>query len=68
MEDVGSKSQQDIRECYRCGGINHVAGDCRFVTEKCHNCGKVGHIKRVHRKNGTKRRVWLADKENKHMS
>lgn len=42
--------------CYRCGGGNHLAKDCRFTNEKCHNCGKVGYINRACRiKTGVKK-------------
>lgn len=47
VSDVRAKTQQDVRSCYRCKGTNHVAMDCRFAKERCHNSGKVGHIKRA---------------------
>ena len=47
VNDVRAKTQQDAGTCYRCNGDNHLAKDCRFTREKCHNCGKVGHIKRA---------------------
>lgn len=47
VNDVRSKTQQDTGTCYRCNGDNHLAKECRFAQEKCHNCGKVGHIKRA---------------------
>lgn len=39
--------QQDTRTCYRCNQDNHIAKDCRFAKNKCHNCGKAGHINRA---------------------
>ena len=30
--------------CYRCGGKQHSAQDCRFKTAEYHNCRKKGHI------------------------
>ncbi len=40
---------QDFRgkACYRCGGMNHKAEDCRFREQVCRNCQKKGHIARV---------------------
>ncbi|XP_039524968.1 uncharacterized protein K02A2.6-like [Pimephales promelas] len=35
------------RACYRCGSLQHLANECRFVSEKCHQCGKQGHIMKV---------------------
>lgn len=45
--DSSAKPQVDTRKYYRCGGDKHLAKDCMFAKEKCHNCGKVGHIKRA---------------------
>ena len=33
--------------CYRCGGNNHRAEQCKFINAVCHNCGKKGHLKAV---------------------
>ena len=33
--------------CYRCGGKQHSAQDCRFKTAECHHCRKKGHIAKV---------------------
>lgn len=39
-------------------GGKHLAKDCRFTNEKCHNRGKVGHINRACRiKTGVKKGV-----------
>ena len=35
------------KACYRCGGTNHKADDCRFREQVCRNCQKKGHIARV---------------------
>ncbi len=35
------------KACYRCGGMNHKAEDCRFREQVCRNCQKKGHIARV---------------------
>ncbi len=47
-----SKQQHQRKVCYRCGGEQHRAGDCRFIKETCHKCGKVGHIQKVCRFKG----------------
>ena len=31
-------------ECYRCGGKNHLAKDCRFKNADCNHCSRKGHI------------------------
>lgn len=48
-----SKQQHQRKACYRCGGEQHRAGDCRFIKETCHKCGKVGHIQKVCRFKGS---------------
>lgn len=30
--------------CYRCGGLNYKAPNCKFINATCHNCSKVGHL------------------------
>lgn len=47
------KQQHQHKACYRCGGEQHRAGDCRFIKETCHKCGKVGHIQKVCRFRGS---------------
>ena len=45
----GASGQAENRpgECYRCGGKNHLAKDCRFKNADCNHCGRKGHIARV---------------------
>ena len=38
--------KQHTGKCASCGG-DHVRKTCRFISAKCHNCGKIGHIARV---------------------
>jgi len=33
--------------CYRCGGTNHAARDCRYKESQCHKCKKKGHLAKV---------------------
>ena len=37
-------------KCYRCGGQNHMANACRFISATCNGCGLVGHLQSVCRK------------------
>jgi len=47
-----SKEPTTSLPCYRCGGKQHSAQDCRFNTAECHHCRKKGHIAKVcHSKN-----------------
>lgn len=48
-----SRQQRQQKACYRCGGVQHRAGDYRFIKETCHKCGKVGHIQKVCRSKGS---------------
>lgn len=41
------KQDNQGRACYRCGNLQHLANECRFISEKCHKCGKQGHIMKV---------------------
>ena len=34
---------QHTGKCASCGG-DHARKTCRFISAKCHNCGKIGHI------------------------
>ena len=38
--------KQHTGKCASCGG-DHARKTCRFISAKCHNCGKIGHIARV---------------------
>ncbi|KAF9575493.1 hypothetical protein EC968_002754 [Mortierella alpina] len=38
--------QGRIIVCYKCGGPNHFARDCKASAVKCYNCGKLNHISR----------------------
>ena len=52
-KQIPSRQQHQHMACYRCGGEQHRAGDCRFIKETCHKCGKVGHIQKVCRSKGS---------------
>ena len=41
-----SSSNQNGKECYRCGSGRHLADRCPFKTQECFNCKQVGHTKR----------------------
>ena len=38
--------KQHTDKCASCGG-DHARKTCRFISAKCHNYGKIGHIARV---------------------
>ena len=38
--------KQHTGKCASYGG-DHARKTCRFISAKCHNCGKIGHIARV---------------------
>ncbi len=42
-----SKPQTHGKECYHCGGTDHLVATCRFVEAICHCCKKKGHLARV---------------------
>ena len=42
-----TKKEQPQFMCYRCGGTNHAARDCRHRDSQCHKCKKKGHLAKV---------------------
>ncbi|KAF9937921.1 hypothetical protein BGZ67_000693, partial [Mortierella alpina] len=42
--NAGSRGRIII--CFKCGGPNHFARDCKASAVKCYNCGKFNHISR----------------------
>ena len=38
---------KDSSQCFRCGGTNHRAANCRFVDTECRFCHKKGHLEKV---------------------
>ena len=38
---------QCVRECFHCGGSDHVAANCRFAEYVCLKYNKIGHLARV---------------------
>ena len=55
----------DAREkpCYRCGGTNHKARDCKFREQYCRKCELKGHIARVCRGKPKRRSTKTVDEE-----
>ena len=55
----------DAREkpCYRCGGTNHKARDCKFREQYCRKCELKGHIARVCRTKPKRRSTKTVDEE-----
>ncbi|XP_042613167.1 uncharacterized protein K02A2.6-like [Cyprinus carpio] len=47
VHKMSVKQDSQGRACYRCGNLQHLANECRFISEKCHKCGKQGHIMKV---------------------
>ena len=52
-KQFSTKQLHQYNACYRFGGEQHRAGDCRFIKETCHKCGKMGHIQKVCRSGGS---------------
>ena len=42
-----SSNDQKDQQCFRCGGSNHRAAECRYRQYKCNLYTKVGHLSRV---------------------
>ena len=40
---ASASASKPVKECWRCGGDNHNANDCKFKSLKCFNCSKQGH-------------------------
>lgn len=47
QQQRGEPKSDNSMACYRCGGKDHVAPDCRFKNAECRNCKKKGHLARV---------------------
>ena len=43
----GTREEDQVRICYRCGNSGHTPANCRFKESKCFNCEKKGHLSRV---------------------
>ncbi|KAJ8735710.1 hypothetical protein PYW07_007330 [Mythimna separata] len=57
-DNSNNKNQRGKRECFRCGGWNHLAYDekCPARGRKCTKCGRIGHFKLQCKTNPLKRK------------
>ena len=61
VTDAAAGRTHSKKPCYRCTGIGHSPGSCRFRKERCHNCHKIGHIKKACKQGLPTRNVQYVD-------
>ena len=50
------QKKDNVRECYRCGNLKHLADKCPFKFKECFGCKKIGHsIKKCRKANPVSR-------------
>ena len=59
----GQQQQQQLRDCWRCGSLRHLADKCPMKTKYCFECKEMGHAKKKCKKVKNNGRVHKVEEE-----